>query len=162
MPAPAAGRCRSAARQSRPARSTPDRPRWSRGGARRRPGRPGAAFPRISSRAAPTKGGFPVRISQRIAPRPKTSHARPAGRLRRGPARGPCGPACPARCPPGKVAAAPAGAVWITLTGVSGSGVGSCRVIGNAPRGKTLARPQSITCTSPKLPTITLAGFRSR
>ena len=30
------------------------------------------------------------------------------------------------------------------------------------PSGSTLARPQSITCTSPKLPTITLAGFKSR
>ena len=30
------------------------------------------------------------------------------------------------------------------------------------PRGRTLARPQSITCTSPKLPTITFDGFRSR
>ena len=30
------------------------------------------------------------------------------------------------------------------------------------PRGRTLARPQSITWTSPKLPTITFDGFRSR
>ena len=30
------------------------------------------------------------------------------------------------------------------------------------PRGKTLARPQSITWTSPKLPTMTLLGFKSR
>ena len=30
------------------------------------------------------------------------------------------------------------------------------------PAGRTLARPQSITWTSPKLPTITLDGFRSR
>ena len=30
------------------------------------------------------------------------------------------------------------------------------------PRAKTLARPQSITWTSPKLPTITLDGFKSR
>ena len=28
--------------------------------------------------------------------------------------------------------------------------------------GKTLARPQSITCTSPNDPTITLDGFKSR
>ncbi len=30
------------------------------------------------------------------------------------------------------------------------------------PSGKTLARPQSITCTSPNEPTITFEGFRSR
>ncbi len=30
------------------------------------------------------------------------------------------------------------------------------------PLGRTLARPQSITWTSPKLPTITFDGFRSR
>ena len=30
------------------------------------------------------------------------------------------------------------------------------------PRGRTLARPQSITWTSPKRPTITFDGFRSR
>ena len=35
-------------------------------------------------------------------------------------------------------------------------------LVGDAPAGKTLARPQSITCTSPKEPTITFDGFRSR
>jgi len=30
------------------------------------------------------------------------------------------------------------------------------------PRGRTLARPQSITWTSPKLPTMTFDGLRSR
>ncbi len=30
------------------------------------------------------------------------------------------------------------------------------------PRGRTLARPQSMTWTSPNEPTITLEGFRSR
>ena len=30
------------------------------------------------------------------------------------------------------------------------------------PRGKTFARPQSITCTSPNEPTMMFDGFRSR
>ena len=30
------------------------------------------------------------------------------------------------------------------------------------PVGRTFARPQSITCTSPNEPTITLEGFKSR
>ena len=48
-----------------------------------------------------------------------------------------------------------------TVTGSSGSA--SARADHRRPpRGNTLARPQSITCTSPKLPTITLDGFRSR
>ena len=43
----------------------------------------------------------------------------------------------------------------------SGAG-GAGRLVGRAPSLSTLARPQSITWTSPKLPTMTFDGFRSR
>ena len=36
------------------------------------------------------------------------------------------------------------------------------RIMATPPRGSTLATPQSITWTSPKLPTITFDGFKSR
>jgi hypothetical protein len=49
--------------------------------------------------------------------------------------------------------------VAITLTAAEGSGEGSSTI---PPCFNTLARPQSMTCTSPKEPTITLDGFRSR
>ena len=43
------------------------------------------------------------------------------------------------------------------LVGRAGSGV-----VGGAAAARTLARPQSMTWTSPKAPTMTFDGFRSR
>ena len=48
-------------------------------------------------------------------------------------------------------------ATTVSLAGDSRSAWAGCPSLG-----RTLARPQSITCTSPKDPTITLAGLRSR
>ena len=58
--------------------------------------------PDLVPRGALEYGGQPVRISQRIAPRPKTSaRSSTCDRPRPAPARGPCRRASPGRCRPG-------------------------------------------------------------
>ena len=109
-----------------------------------------------------------MRISQRIAPRPKTSARRSsnadvaAGLLRRhvgrrAQDRAGLGVGAEAAVRAGAPGGADRGHVlglWCARLARSSSAT--------PPSARTLASPQSMTCTSPKAPTMMLAGFRSR
>ena len=110
-----------------------------------------AALAQICSRVEPTFGGRPVRTSQR-SPRGRTR--RPVRRsfpCRLVPVLAPYRLVSPVRCPPG----IRRHSRW----GRCARRNGRCPQFGCAasssatrPSGSTLARPQSITCTSPKFP----------
>ena len=110
---------------------------------------------------------MPVRISHRIAPSPNTSARR--SRLAMSPL------ACsggmyagvpsiePASVSVPKLPAEPLlRAVRIVRHVLGRDGRLAFSSSAMPPSASTLARPQSITCTSPKAPTMMFAGFRSR
>ena len=111
-------------------------------------------------RIGAAKGGLPVRTTHRIAPRPNTS------------VRASICSTAPMACSGGMNAGVPSTLPACVPSSDSRTGriafsatVAPLRSRRSAPAGgavSTLASPQSMTCTSPKAPTMTLAGFRSR
>ena len=122
---------------------------------------PRTARSRMASAVLSRYGGAPVRMVQRTAPRPNTS-ARSSTRS-----------TSPAACSGGMYAGVPRTLpAWVSVPGSDDRpvSISDCRGGARASRGaggapgfaRTLARPQSMTCTSPNAPTITFDGFRSR
>ena len=122
---------------------------------------PCAALIRMVSAEFDVNGGLPVRMTARIAPSPKTS------------LRGSIRSIAPSACSGGMYAGVPITLpACVTKPSASRSERISCALAGSyashsvaSPLGRlasTLASPQSMTWTSPKLPTITLPGFKSR
>jgi len=116
---------------------------------------PKVACRQIAS-ASPTYGGLLVSIWHRIAPSANTSARRPIRWL------------WPCACSGGMYANVPSTLpvrVSMRVESVTASTLGFAAAsagCGSASSSRDRASPQSITCTSPKLPTITLLGFRSR
>ena len=112
---------------------------------------------RVPSKAAVRSG--PRRGSHR-GRRRRTARRGP--RPRPAPAPGPCRPASPGPTrPPSE---APVVSPTAAIVDSPSEAPRRPALVSSAtpPRARTLARPQSITWTSPKAPTMTLAGFRSR
>ena len=103
-----------------------------------------------------------MRTSQRIEPRPKTSARRSTLSMSPPACSGAMYAGVPSTLPAcDSSSAEPLRTVRITLTS-TGGGLRFVRSSATPPSLSTFASPQSITCTSPKLPTITFDGFRSR
>ena len=119
-----------------------------------------AASWRVDSESAPTYGGRPVRTAHRMAPRPNTS------------LRASIWSTAPMACSGGMYAGVPSTLpVRVASPAPRSESIADAAAVASSPAvgspgpaagPRTLARPQSMTWTSPNAPTMTFAGFRSR